>query len=131
MLFAAVGLRPGPAFRVGYVGGFAYYLCTLNWLLYIPVKFFPILGWIALSAYLSLYPALWVWICWKFFPKHELQPGAGDRPDLRFLATNLLGGAWRKRTLWALHCGAVWVALEMTLGRFLSGFPWDFLGVSQ
>ncbi|HEX7862677.1 MAG TPA: apolipoprotein N-acyltransferase [Verrucomicrobiae bacterium] len=131
LLFAAVGLRPGSAFRVGYVGGFAYYLCTLNWLLYIPVKFFPILGWIALSAYLSLYPALWVWICWKFFPKHDLQPGAGNRPELRFLATTLLAGARWKRTLWAIQCGAVWVALEMTLGRFLSGFPWDFLGVSQ
>ena len=52
LLFAAFGIPPGVAFRTGYIGGFAYYLCTLNWLLYIPVKFFPILGWIALSAYL-------------------------------------------------------------------------------
>ena len=40
LLFAAAGFRPGLSFRIGYVGGFVYYLCTLNWLLYIPVKFF-------------------------------------------------------------------------------------------
>jgi apolipoprotein N-acyltransferase len=134
LLFAAVGLGPAVAFRVGYVGGFAYYLCTLNWLLYIPVKFFPILGWIALSAYLSLFPAFWLWICWKLFPgaTAEIKSEAtSDVPHLRSIASELLQTPWQRRALWAMKCGAVWVALEMTLGRFLSGFPWDFLGVSQ
>lgn len=129
LLFAAAGFRPGLSFRIGYVGGFVYYLCTLNWLLYIPVKFFPILGWVALSAYLSLYPALWVWICWKLFPKDgSSHPAPGN---VREKAAALVTGAWWKRALWAIQCGAVWVALEIFLGRFLSGFPWDFLGVSQ
>lgn len=128
LLFAAAGLRPGLAFRIGYVGGFVYYLCTLNWLLYIPVKFFPILGWIALSAYLSLYPAMWVWICWKLFPG----PSTTSLPQtFRERTADLLGGAWWKRALWTVKCGVMWVALEIFLGRFLSGFPWDFLGVSQ
>ena len=137
LLFAAVGLRPGLAFRVGYVGGFAYYLCTLNWLLYIPVNFFPILGWAALSAYLSLFPALWVWICWKLFPtgaagiRSETSSEVRLGPNLRSMAGVLLHAPWGRRAVWAMKCGAVWVALEMTLGRFLSGFPWDFLGVSQ
>lgn len=129
LLFAAAGFRPGLTFRIGYLGGFVYYLCTLNWLLYIPVKFFPILGWIALSAYLSLYPALWVWICWKFYPKKGSSPAAPEKRRERSAA--LLSGAWWKRALWAIQSGTVWVALEMFLGRFLSGFPWDFLGVSQ
>ena len=92
LLFAAAGFRPGLTFRIGYLGGFVYYLCTLNWLLYIPVKFFPILGWIALSAYLSLYPALWVWICWKFYPKKGSSPAAPEKRRER--AAALLSGAW-------------------------------------
>src|SRR4051812_15255911 len=42
MLFAA---RGGHAFRLGYLAGLAHYLVSLSWLLQIPVKFFPILGW--------------------------------------------------------------------------------------
>ena len=128
LLFAALGIRPGIAFRIGYIGGFAYYLTTLNWLLYIPVKFLPILGWIALSAYLSLFPALWVWICWKLFPGSvSIATHPWDRTSHRAIFET----SWTQRALWAVKCAAVWVALEMILGRFLSGFPWDFLGVSQ
>jgi apolipoprotein N-acyltransferase len=128
LLFAALGVRPGLAFRIGYIGGFAYYLTTLNWLLYIPVKFFPILGWIALSAYLSLFPGLWVWICWKLFPRSL---PLTKHPWERTSHGAIFESSWSERMLWAVKCGAVWVALEMILGRFLSGFPWDFLGVSQ
>jgi apolipoprotein N-acyltransferase len=144
LLFAAVGTRPGLAFRIGYLGGYAYYLSTLNWLLYIPVTFLPILGWMALSGYLSLFPALWVWLCWKLFPQRAVKfqtgesNGESSKEDanrklsgMRFVGTCLLEAIWWRRTMWAMKCGALWVALEMVLGRFLSGFPWDFLGVSQ
>ncbi|PYM10037.1 MAG: apolipoprotein N-acyltransferase, partial [Verrucomicrobia bacterium] len=43
-----------------------------------------------------------------------------------FFTTN-----WSQRARWTLLCAAFWVALEMVVGRFLSGFPWNFLGVSQ
>lgn len=128
LLFAAGAAAPGRAFRLGYLGGMAYYLTTLTWLLHIPVHFLPILGWIALSAYLSLYPALWVWICWKIFPASF--PAARQPWDSEF-RRQILAVGWFSRTAWAIKCAVVWVALEMILGRFLSGFPWDFLGVSQ
>ncbi|MGZ8940788.1 MAG: hypothetical protein ACXW32_16415, partial [Limisphaerales bacterium] len=118
LLFTALGVAPKIAFRIGYVGGFAYYLCTLNWLLYIPVKFLPILGWIALSAYLSLFPALWVWICWKLFPA---SPPEARYPWNKNSVTAIFETAWISRSLWTIKCGAVWVGLEMILGRFLSG----------
>ncbi|MBI5774575.1 MAG: apolipoprotein N-acyltransferase [Verrucomicrobia bacterium] len=127
LLFAAAGCAGGAAFRVGFVGGLAFNLAALHWLLFIPVRFFPVLGWLALSAYLALYPAVWAWLCWKMFPgKIPQRPGA--------FSTTL--GVWAfttfwQRLAWSLFCAAAWVALEMIMGRLLTGFPWLLLGVSQ
>jgi apolipoprotein N-acyltransferase len=76
MLLAAFGQRGAPSFRTGYVAGLAYYLASLSWLLLIPATGYPILGWAALSAFLALYPATWVWLCWKCFPA-KLEVAAG------------------------------------------------------
>ena len=99
----------GEAFRVGYVAGLAHFLSSLYWLLLIPVDWFPVLGWISLSAVLALFVGGWVWL----------------------LAEKIGEGNWARRTRWALAGAAVWVALEMVRARVLGGFPWDFLGVSQ
>jgi apolipoprotein N-acyltransferase len=116
LLFAASVTATKSIFKIGFVGGFAYYLAALYWLLCIPVTFLPILGWIALSAYLAVYTAGWAWLCWRFAPA---------------AASQLLKTRWTQRVLWTLQCAALWVTSEMVIGRFLSGFPWDFLGVSQ
>ncbi len=68
ILLCAIGKRGGQAFRIGYVAGVAHYLASLYWLLLIPVAWAPILGWVALAAFMALYPATWVWLCWKLFP---------------------------------------------------------------
>ena len=109
ILGAAWGRSGGDAFRIGYVAGLAHYLASLYWLLLIPVTGYPILGWVALSAYLALYPAAWVWL----------------------LSGKVGVGGWAQRTAWSLGGAAVWVGLEMVVGRFLSGFPWNFIGTSQ
>jgi len=107
MLFAA---RGGSSFRLGYLAGFAHYLVSLSWLLHIPVKFYPILGWIALAVYLALYPAAWVWLC---------------------LRTRRDDTTWLRRLGHALFCAVAWVAMEMIVSRMFSGFPWNLLGASQ
>lgn len=109
LLAAAYGKTGGDAFRIGYVGGLASFLFSLCWLLRIPVTGFPILGWIALSAYVALYSAVWVWL----------------------LADKIGHGSWLRRLTWTLIGAAAWVALEMIRTRFLSGFPWNLLGDSQ
>jgi apolipoprotein N-acyltransferase len=38
---------------------------------------------------------------------------------------------WAQRMLWTISCAATWVGLEMTVARFLGGFPWNLLGDSQ
>ncbi len=49
LLAAAHGRTGFEAFRIGYIGGFVSQLAQFYWLLLIPVKGFPILGWIDLS----------------------------------------------------------------------------------
>lgn len=113
MIAAAWGKRGGDAFRAGYVAGLAHFLSSLYWLLLIPVTGFPILGWVALGAFLALYFGVWTWLVTLHatrFTFHE---------------------SWLRRTLWALLGAAAWVALEMIRARFLGGFPWDPLGASQ
>jgi len=51
MLFVA---RGGNGFRIGYLAGLVHYLISLSWLLHIPVRFYPILGWIALAGVVVL-----------------------------------------------------------------------------
>lgn len=97
------------AFRIGYAAGLTFYLTTLSWLLHIPVTGFPIFGWVAMSAFLALYPAAWVWL----------------------LAGRVGKGGWLRRSAWTLAGAAAWVVLEMIRARFLSGFPWNDLGASQ
>ena len=144
LLAAALGHGGGAAFRLGFAGGLAQHLVSLYWLLLIPIELpaqtngfeaalyhcGPALGWLALSAYLAVYRGLWVWVCWKVYPAPIRLGGSGDphgwAPLDSFLATT-----WRQRLGWGLFCAALWVAGEMLLARFLSGFPWNFLGVSQ
>lgn len=109
ILACAYNRTGGKAWRIGYVAGLAHWLTLLSWLLHIPVTGFPILGWIALAAFMAIYPAFWVWL----------------------LAGKIGQGSWARRCFWALGGAAAWVALEMIRARLLSGFPWNDLGASQ
>lgn len=144
---AALGRRGGESFRIGYIGGLAHYLSMLYWLLLIPFRWHgipvaPAVGWAALSAFLSLFPATWVWLlCAVTSPKSKvldsqaLNPEPVSLEDARYEARNdgagILSSNWFRRALWAVIGGVIWVALEMLLARIFGGFPWDLLGVSQ
>ena len=52
---------------------------------------YPILGWVALSAYVAIYFGTWTWL----------------------LAGKIGEGHWAQRNLWSLAGAAAWVALEM------------------
>jgi len=125
MIAAAQGKRGADAFRVGYVAGLAHFLSSLYWLLLMPAVGFPILAWLALAAYLALYPALWVWLV-SPLTIHDLRSTIHDsRSTIHSSPT------WTQRTIWSLLGAAAWVALEMVRARLLGGFPWDLIGVSQ
>ena len=104
MLAAAHGKISGDAFRAGYVAGISFWLASLYWLLLIPVAGFPILGWVALGAFMAVYFGIWTWL----------------------LAGKIGAGNWTQRNLWSLAGAAAWVALEIFRAYFLGGFPWNY-----
>ncbi|MHB1307924.1 MAG: apolipoprotein N-acyltransferase [Limisphaerales bacterium] len=132
LLGAVAGAAPGRAFRLGYLAGLVHFLTSLRWLLNIPFPIGATAGWLALSAYLALFPAAWACLGSQLMRRFLAQPANPDAGDgivesLRQFARC----SWRQRTVWALVSAAAWVAWEMVQGRFLSGFPWNFLGASQ
>ncbi len=143
LLLAGLGTNGRHAFAFGYLGGLVHCLVSLHWLLHIPFPAGAVAGWLALSAYLALYPAAWVWLCTTVLIRPRAThldtaaatPGRNAEsarpPGHAITLAPLVDLPWRQRTLWCLACGAAWVALEMVVGRFLTGFPWNFLGVSQ
>src|SRR5436190_5158315 len=126
LLASAMGSRGKEAFRLGIIAGLANWLTGIYWLLLMPVKFAPIVGWLLLSAFLSLYTGLWTWLAWKTYPLVSNQELAFRDAPRRFYGSTAF-----QRLVWSFSCAAFWTAIEMIQGRFLSGFPWNLLGTSQ
>lgn len=132
LLAITLGQSGKRSFRLGYVAGLAHYLTSLYWLLLIPVKGFPILGWSALAAFIALYPATWAWLAAKIFNPKSVAPAVEDGTLRRASIFEALATrSWGQRTLGALACAALWVTLEMIIARLFGGFPWNLLGASQ
>jgi len=139
LLGVGSGLSSGAIFRLGYLGGLASYLAQLYWLLLIPVDGLAIAaalsGWVALSGYLALYPAFWVWLCWESFPKASSTvdefTSIPDQTGFVRIARRIELLNPLQRLLWPILCAVYWVALEMLAARLFTGFPWNLLGVSQ
>ena len=130
ILAVAIGESSGKAFRLGYVFGLSHYLFSLYWLLFMPFPMGAIGAWLALSAYLALYPAVWIWLCVRLLPEwnHSIESGGRVR---RRVFEHYVSIPLMHRWLWALFSAAAWVALEMVVARLLTGFPWNLIGVSQ
>lgn len=116
LAFAAQNKKGADAIRVGVVAGLAFWLASLYWLLEIPYRWHeiplgPAAGWLALSAFLSLFSGAWAWLVALPEPRNA--------------------GYWAGRFLWMFSGAAGWVALEMIRARLFGGFPWNFLGASQ
>jgi hypothetical protein len=115
MIASALGAKEGESFRLGYVAGLTHYLTMLYWLLLIPYRWHglplgPGLGWLALGAFLALFPATWTWM---------VTPGRsrGDAKDGPFTPNNtasaglgrVLPRNWFLRVGWTLCGAAGWV----------------------
>jgi len=164
MVAAAIGKAGGEVFRIGYVAGLAHYLTMPYWLLLIPYRWHglplgPALGWLALSAFLSLFSGIWVWVVCPVDRDAgqrqvaiqaqslggEYSTAPGTTPKENYPSAErahepgesaesfgvVLARNWARRAAWAILGAAAWVAWEMVLARIFGGFPWDLLGTSQ
>ena len=112
----------GSFFR-GWLCGLFFHLSALHWLLFMPVHMGAAVGWLCLSAYCALYPALWILLTCRL-----LRPRRGAREGI---LPALASMGWAGRQVWALGGAAMWTSSEMLQSRLLTGFPWNLLGSSQ
>ena len=125
MWHAASGLGLAGAFRAGMVAGLVHAMVSLRWLLNMPHPAGAVAGLLALSGYCAVYPALWLaWGAWVRGEGRTLKPW-------REAAEAHASVGWHRRLWMPLGASAGWVGLEWLRGWFLTGFPWNSLGVSQ
>ena len=110
LLVAARGLRPGAAFRIGWLGGLVFYLATVYWVAY-TIGSYTTVPFAVAVAILALMASILACYTGAFV--------AG----VRWLAARGLPVIWLAPLLW--------VALEWLRSWFFIGFPWAALGYSQ
>lgn len=107
-------LEPLRLFLLGYVAGLVYFVGSLHWLWTVTVP-----GWLALSAYVAVYPALWaLFTGWVIVPR---QSPYEAKPIWMKSGNNLLVAALS---------AAAWVGLEWIRGVLFTGFGWNSLGIA-
>jgi len=126
LIVSAFGCSLKKQWMLGLVSGLCHFLTSLYWLLNIPFPAGAVAGWLALSAYCSVQFAIWVVLSLQLL---ERMLGAHEAEPDRWKKLNALSTHQKLR--WAFIAAVFWVGLEFIRGRFLSGFPWNFLGVSQ
>ncbi|HJQ75072.1 MAG TPA: apolipoprotein N-acyltransferase, partial [Gaiellaceae bacterium] len=110
VLVAAAGLRPAPAFAVGWVAGFVFYLATTYWVAYTITRYTAVPLPVAVGILLIMAAAL---ACYH----------GGFVAGMRWLERRRLPALWL--------APALWVTLEWLRSWFFIGFPWATLGYSQ
>ncbi len=129
ILRGAYDSSPRRVFIAGWLAGIVHSLISFYWLLLIPFPWYGVVGWLALSILLSVYLAVWCWICWYFLTCFKPAGDWSEKDrgfDSRWLALTPL-----HRIIWPLLCAAAWVAMEMAMGRILTHFPFISLGALQ
>jgi len=96
------------ALGAGFILGLSFWSASIFW-----VTEVTWLGWIALGLYLSLFKALWLGV-WGVLVMRL--------PDTMTSWVNI-------RT--AFMGASAWTGLEWVRGNLFTGFPWNYLGVSQ
>lgn len=130
ILLATRGGSGRQTFGFGYIAAAGHYLVSLNWLVELPFPWLRVVAYVATVAVLSVFLAAWCWVCWRSFEGGFLRVPSTCRGNLEGRLPMRVRRLWRC-VAWAIFCAAAWVAMEMVIARVLTGFPWNFLGVSQ
>lgn len=106
------------AATLGFLTGLAFFLPNLSWLRTVSDA-----GWIVLSLYLALFPALWA-IFAATLGNPWRKPAALPEET---------GGRWAvslRSLRFAFACATVWTGLEWLRGWLFTGFGWNTLGIA-
>ncbi|HEY5893894.1 MAG TPA: apolipoprotein N-acyltransferase [Chthoniobacterales bacterium] len=122
-LLAAIWFRTNSHLKrltLGYLSGILFFGATFYW-----IGKVSILGWLVLTLYLAVYPAIWAWFagltaCRLRFDGPPLEPGDRLAPWRRSATSVMV----------AMVLAGGWVILEWIRGWLFSGFGWNNLGVS-
>lgn len=120
------GLRRN--FRWGWLAGFTFWLLNLAWMLKLAETGGSWLAagsaWVFLAGYCALYNGLFLMLAAYLFDIWMPLPADQD-------ASASAMGSFRGQLSLLVCLPLVWVGLEYMRGSFLTGFPWDLLGVTQ
>lgn len=116
-------------FGLGWMAGFTFFLVNLHWLTTVTS-----VGWVVLSAYLALYPALWAMFAAKWANPWRVAETAGEpHAEGKLRESSELPGNWAVagRSLAAgFAVAAVWCLQEWLRGWVFTGFGWNPVGVA-
>ncbi|MAD23422.1 MAG: apolipoprotein N-acyltransferase [Verrucomicrobiales bacterium] len=115
LLILVNGSNAWRLFGLAFLASLVFRLVSLRFLLNIPHAPGAYSGWLALSLFSALFPAIWVSMCGVFFRCGLIK----------------VQWTWFKRFGFGLFAAALWVGIEMIQARILGGYPWNFLGVTQ
>ncbi|MFC5050313.1 apolipoprotein N-acyltransferase [Rubritalea spongiae] len=129
-------------FKVGFVGGLAFWLLNVKWLTAMgDLPTVPVLGaysgWLMLAVYLALYFGVWGMFAatvgnpWRRTAK-VAQSGISEKMEAKLERPKRVGGFKPSMRVlgFAVINASAWVVLEWLRGWMLTGFGWNGLGVA-
>lgn len=117
--------KPGKSFLYGLLTGAVFWLASIFWLT--SVSF---IGWFFISLYCACYFACFALIVswWHNFTQWNFKT---TRQQSAAATCSRLTPLRRLNLIFLFGAPAIWVGLEYGRAQFLTGFPWNLIGVSQ
>ena len=129
-LWTLKGRSGWKGFGLGWLAGFTGFLISLHWLTEVSS-----VGWVALSAYLGIFPGLWGAFAAKWAnPWRTSDQETQGRVEARIAAKlSAQPSHWRSSAAslgTAFAIASAWCGLEWLRGWLFTGFGWNTLGVA-